>query len=108
MAPSGKNTFEFADIAREKGVKRVGPYMVPRGICPPPPLPAWPPLFKIKGVNYTISSACATSAHCIGQHALELIQLGKQDIALPAVARSRDWSSTIQFDRHGRPLHQVQ
>ncbi len=56
--------------------------------------------FKIKGVNYTISSACATSAHCIG-HALELIQLGKQDIVFAGGGEELDWSSTIQFDAMG-------
>ncbi len=74
---SSLNQVEAADIARSRGVKRVGPYMVPRimastvsaGLATP---------FKIKGVNYSITSACATSAHCIG-NAVEQIQLGKQD-----------------------------
>lgn len=78
---SSKNQVDAADILREKGVKRVGPYMVTRcmgstvSACLATP-------FKIKGVNYSISSACSTSAHCIG-HALELIQLGKQGFAIP-------------------------
>ncbi|MNK56943.1 3-oxoacyl-[acyl-carrier-protein] synthase 1 [compost metagenome] len=90
---SGKNTSESADIAREKGVKRVGPYISTTSACLATP-------FKIKGVNYTISSACATSAHCIG-HALELIQLGKQDIVFAGGGEELDWSSTIQFDAMG-------
>ena len=75
---SSKNQVEAIDILREKGVKRIGPYMVTRcmgstvSACLATP-------FKIKGVNYSISSACSTSAHCIG-NALEQIQLGKQDI----------------------------
>ena len=96
---SGKNTSESADIAREKGVKRVGPYMVPRTMSSTTSACLATP-FKIKGVNYTISSACATSAHCIG-HALELIQLGKQDIIFAGGGEELDWSSTIQFDAMG-------
>ena len=96
---SGKNTSESADIAREKGVKRVGPYMVPRTMSSTTSACLATP-FKIKGVNYTISSACATSAHCIG-HALELIQLGKQDIVFAGGGEELDWSSTIQFDAMG-------
>lgn len=75
---SSKSQVEAADILREKGVKRVGPYRVTQTMgstisaCLATP-------FKIKGVNYSISSACATSAHCIG-NAMEQIQLGKQDV----------------------------
>ena len=75
---SSSNQVEAADILREKGLKRVGPYRVTQTMgstvsaCLATP-------FQIKGVNYSISSACATSAHCIG-NAMELIQLGKQDI----------------------------
>lgn len=75
---SSKNQVEAADILRAKGVRRVGPYMVPRTMSSTTSACLATP-FKIKGVNYSISSACATSAHCIG-HALELIQLGKQDV----------------------------
>jgi 3-oxoacyl-[acyl-carrier-protein] synthase I len=77
----------------------VGPYMVPRTMSSTTSACLATP-FKIKGVNYTISSACATSAHCIG-HALELIQLGKQDIIFAGGGEELDWSSTIQFDAMG-------
>ena len=96
---SGKNTSESVDIAREKGVKRVGPYMVPRTMSSTTSACLATP-FQIKGVNYSISSACATSAHCIG-HALELIQLGKQDVVFAGGGEELDWSSTIQFDAMG-------
>lgn len=90
---------EAADILREKGVKRVGPYMVTRSMgstvsaCLATP-------FKIKGVNYSMSSACATSAHCIG-HAWELIQLGKQDIVFAGGAEELHWALSAQFDAMG-------
>ena len=75
---SSTNQVAAADIAREKGIKRIGPYMVPRTMAST--LSAClATAFQIKGVNYSIASACATSAHCIG-HAAELIQLGKQDV----------------------------
>ena len=96
---SGKNTSESVDIAREKGVKRVRPYMVPRTMSSTTSACLATP-FQIKGVNYSISSACATSAHCIG-HALELIQLGKQDVVFAGGGEELDWSSTIQFDAMG-------
>ena len=96
---SGKNTSESADIAREKGVKRVGPYMVPRTMSSTTSACLATP-FKIKGVNYTISSACATSAHCIG-HALELIQLGKQDIVFAGGGEELDWTLSCLFDAMG-------
>ncbi|MDD1606599.1 MAG: beta-ketoacyl-ACP synthase I, partial [Methylococcaceae bacterium] len=76
--PSTSNIVEAADILREKGVKKVGPYMVPRTMSSTNTACLATP-FKIKGVNYSITSACATSAHCIG-HAMELIQMGKQDV----------------------------
>ncbi len=74
------------DTLREKGVRRVGPYMVPRTMSSTTSACLATP-FKIRGVNYSMSSACATSAHCIG-HAVELIQLGKQDVILPVVVKS--------------------
>ena len=96
---SSKNQVGSADVIREKGVKRVGPYMVPRcmgstvSACLATP-------FKILGVNYSISSACATSAHCIG-HALELIQLGKQDVVFAGGGEELSWALSGQFDAMG-------
>lgn len=96
---SSANIVEAADIAREKGVKRVGPYRVTRTMgstvsaCLATP-------FKIKGVNYSITSACATSAHCIG-NALEQIQMGKQDIIFAGGGEELDWSLTVLFDAMG-------
>lgn len=93
------NQMEAMDILREKGVKRVGPYRVPRTMgstvsaCLATP-------FKIKGVNYSISSACATSAHCIG-NALEQIQLGKQDIVFAGGGEEEHWSQSFLFDAMG-------
>ena len=76
--PSTKNLVLAADTAREKGPKKVGPFMVPRTMSSTNSA-VLSTAFKIKGVNYSISSACSTSAHCIGNGA-ELIQLGKQDV----------------------------
>lgn len=96
---SSENIVEAADIMREKGIKRVGPYRVPRTMgssvsaCLAVP-------FQIKGVNYSITSACATSAHCIG-HALELIQLGKQDVIFAGGGEELHWSLTMLFDAMG-------
>lgn len=96
---SSKNQVEAADILREKGVKRIGPYMVPRTMSSTTSACLATP-FAIKGVNYTMSSACATSAHCIG-HAWELIQLGKQDIVFAGGGEEVDWSLAMQFDAMG-------
>lgn len=96
---SSKNQVEAADILREKGVKRVGPYMVPRTMSSTVSACLATP-FKIKGVNYSISSACATSAHCIG-HAVELIQLGKQDVVFAGGGEEVDWTLAMQFDAMG-------
>lgn len=96
---SGKNTSESVDIAREKGVKRVGPYMVPRTMSSTTSACLATP-FQIKGVNYSISSACATSAHCIG-HAMELIQLGKQDVVFAGGGEEEHWSQSCLFDAMG-------
>lgn len=96
---SPANLVEAADILRSKGVRRVGPYMVPRTMCSTTSACLATP-FKIKGVNYTISSACATSAHCIG-NGMELIQLGKQDIVFAGGAEGVHWSMTMLFDAMG-------
>src|SRR5262249_25098632 len=84
--PSTRAIVEAADTARNKGPKRVGPFAVPKAMSSTASatLATW---FKIKGVNYSISSACATSNHCIG-NAAEMIQMGKQDVSLPAAARN--------------------
>ncbi|MEJ2763326.1 beta-ketoacyl-ACP synthase I [Photobacterium sp. MCCC 1A19761] len=96
---SSHNQIAAVDILREKGVKRVGPYMVPRTMSSTVSACLATP-FKIRGVNYTMSSACATSAHCIG-HALELIQLGKQDIVFAGGGEELDWTLTMMFDAMG-------
>jgi 3-oxoacyl-[acyl-carrier-protein] synthase-1 len=96
---SNQNLIEANSIMAEKGVKRIGPYMVPRTMgstvsaCLATP-------FEIKGVNYSISSACATSAHCIG-NAYELIQLGKQDVVFAGGGEELHWSQTMLFDAMG-------
>ncbi len=97
--PSTSNLVNAADILREKGVKRVGPYMVPRTMSSTNTACLATP-FKIKGVNYSISSACATSAHCIG-HAMELIQLGKQDVVFAGGGEEVHWSMSVLFDAMG-------
>ncbi len=96
---SSLNQVNAVDILREKGVKRVGPYMVPRTMSSTVSACLATP-FKIRGVNYSMSSACATSAHCIG-HAAELIQLGKQDIVFAGGGEELDWSLTMMFDAMG-------
>ena len=96
---SSENQVISADVLREKSVKRIGPYMVTRcmgstvSACLATP-------FKIKGVNYSISSACATSAHCIG-NALEMIQLGKQDMVFAGGGEELHWALSSQFDAMG-------
>ncbi len=96
---SSKTQVEAADILREKGVKRVGPYVVPKTMSSTCSACLATP-FKIKGVNYSISSACATSAHCIG-HAVELIQLGKQDIIFAGGGEEVHWTLAMEFDAMG-------
>jgi 3-oxoacyl-[acyl-carrier-protein] synthase-1 len=96
---SSKTQVEAADILREKGVKRVGPYAVPKTMSSTCSACLATP-FEIKGVNYSISSACATSAHCIG-HALELIQLGKQDIIFAGGGEEVHWTLAMEFDAMG-------
>lgn len=96
---SAKNLVDSADTLREKSVKRVGPYRVTQTMgstvsaCLATP-------FKIKGVNYSITSACSTSAHCIG-NAMELIQLGKQDIVFAGGGEEESWTQTCMFDAMG-------
>ncbi|MCG9723197.1 beta-ketoacyl-ACP synthase I [Shewanella sp. Isolate7] len=96
---SSANQVQAADTLREKGVKRVGPYIVPRIMSSTTSACLATP-FKIKGMNYSISSACATSAHCIG-HAVELIQMGKQDMVFAGGAEEVDWTLTMGFDAMG-------
>ncbi len=96
---SSKNQVQAADTLREKGVKRVGPYIVPRIMSSTASACLATP-FKIKGTSYSISSACATSAHCIG-HAVELIQMGKQDMVFAGGAEEVDWTLTMGFDAMG-------
>lgn len=96
---SPENLVLAADILREKGIRRVGPYMVTRTMSSTTSACLATP-FKIKGVNYTISSACATSAHCIGNGA-ELIQLGKQDIVFAGGGEEVSWCMTLLFDGMG-------
>lgn len=96
---SSMNQVQAADILREKGVKRIGPYMVPRVMTSTVSACLATP-YKIKGVNYSITSACATSAHCIG-HAMELIQLGKQDVVFAGGGEEEHWTLTMMFDAMG-------
>ncbi|HIO29710.1 beta-ketoacyl-ACP synthase I [Marinobacter salarius] len=96
---SSASQVEAVDIMREKGVKRIGPYMVPR-IMTSTVSACLATAFKIRGVNYSMSSACATSAHCIG-HAAEQIQSGKQDIVFAGGGEEEDWSLTMLFDAMG-------
>ena len=96
---SNQNIVEAADILRKKGIKRVGPYRVPRTMGSTTSA-CLSTLFKIKGVNYSISSACSTSAHCIG-NAMEQIQLGKQDVVFAGGGEELDWSLTMLFDAMG-------
>lgn len=97
--PSTSNQVQAADIAREKGVKRIGPYMVPR--CMSSTNSAnLSTAMKIKGMSYSISSACSTSAHCIG-NAMETIQLGKQDIIFAGGGEELHWTLSMLFDAMG-------
>ncbi|MEJ6515767.1 MAG: beta-ketoacyl-ACP synthase I [Pseudomonadales bacterium] len=96
---SSSNLIEAADILREKGVKRIGPYRVTRTMGSTVSA-CLSTAYKIKGVNYSITSACSTSAHCIG-HAAELIQLGKQDIVFAGGGEEEHWSMSSLFDAMG-------
>ena len=94
--PSARTIVESADITRTKGPKRVGPFAVPKAMSSTASatLATW---FKIKGVNYSISSACATSNHCVG-NAYETIQIGKQDVIFAGGCEELDWSLSVLFD----------
>lgn len=96
---STANVVIAADTAREKGVKRIGPYMVPRTMTSTV-VASLATAFRIHGVNYSISSACATSAHCIGT-AMEQIQLGKQDLVFAGGGEEEHWSLSCLFDAMG-------
>ena len=93
------NQVEAADLLRAKGVRRVGPYMVTRTMCSTVSANL-ATAFRIRGINYSISSACATSAHCIGA-AMEQIQLGKQDIVFAGGGEELHWTQTMLFDAMG-------
>src|SRR6516164_2845768 len=97
--PSCRTLVEAADITRTKGPKRVGPFAVPKAMSSTASatLATW---FKIKGVNYSISSACATSNHCIG-NAAEVIQMGKQDVIFAGGCEELDWTLSVLFDAMG-------
>jgi 3-oxoacyl-[acyl-carrier-protein] synthase-1 len=97
--PSTHAIVEAADIARAKGVKRIGPFTVPKGMSsgPSATLSTW---FKIRGINLSISSACATSTHCIG-YGYEQIQMGKQDVVFAGGCEELDWTLSSLFDAMG-------
>ncbi len=97
--PSARTLVEAADTTRTKGPKRVGPFAVPKAMSSTASatLATW---FKIKGVNYSISSACATSSHCIG-NAAEMIQWGKQDVMFAGGCEELDWTMSVLFDAMG-------
>ena len=97
--PSTRAIVEAADVARAKGPKRVGPFAVPKSMCSTASatLSTW---FKIKGVSYSISSACATSNHCIGA-AYEQILMGKQDVMFAGGCEELDWTLSVLFDAMG-------
>ena len=97
--PSTRAQVAAADITREKGPKRVGPFAVPKAMCSTTSATA-ATNFEIKGVNYSISSACSTSAHCIG-NAAEQIQWGKQDIMFAGGGEELDWTLSVLFDAMG-------
>lgn len=96
---SSANQVQAADIMREKGIRRVGPYMVPRTMASTVSACLATP-FKIKGLNFSISSACATSTHCIG-NAVEQIQFGKQDIVFAGGGEEEHWTLSMLFDGMG-------
>jgi 3-oxoacyl-[acyl-carrier-protein] synthase-1 len=97
--PSTRTLVDAIDITRSKGPKRVGPFAVPKAMSSTASatLATW---FKIKGVNYSISSACATSNHCIG-NAYEMIQWGKQDVVFAGGCEDLDWTLSVLFDAMG-------
>jgi 3-oxoacyl-[acyl-carrier-protein] synthase-1 len=97
--PSTHAIVRAADITREKDPKKIGPFEVPKGMCSGPSA-ALATAFQIKGINYSIASACATSAHCIG-NATELIQWGKQDVIFAGGCEELDWTLSALFDAMG-------
>ncbi len=97
--PSTKAQIAAADIAREKGPKRVGPFAVPKCMSSTNSANI-ATNFKIKGINYSISSACSTSSHCIG-NAAEMIQWGKQDVMFAGGGEELDWALSVLFDAMG-------
>ncbi|MGF1630499.1 MAG: beta-ketoacyl-ACP synthase I [Kiloniellaceae bacterium] len=97
--PSTSNQVEAADLTRSKGPRRVGPYMVPRCMSSTNSANI-ATAFKIKGLSYSISSACSTSAHCIGNGS-ELIQMGKQDVVFAGGGEELHWTLTVLFDAMG-------
>ena len=97
--PSTRAIVAAADIAREKDPKKVGPFEVPKAMCSGPSA-ALATSFQIKGVNYSIASACSTSAHCIG-NAAEMIAWGKQDVMFAGGCEELDWTLSVLFDAMG-------
>ena len=96
---STENLTNAVDILRSKGIRRVGPYMVPRTMSSTNSA-TLSTMFKIKGISYSVSSACATSAHCIG-NAMEQIQMNKQDVMFAGGGDEVHWSMTMLFDAMG-------
>ncbi|WP_022711348.1 beta-ketoacyl-ACP synthase I [Pseudochrobactrum sp. AO18b] len=97
--PSTRTIVDSADITRDKGPKRVGPFAVPKAMSSTASA-TMATFFKIKGINYSISSACATSNHCIG-NAVEMIQYGKQDRMFAGGCEDLDWTLSVLFDAMG-------
>jgi 3-oxoacyl-[acyl-carrier-protein] synthase-1 len=97
--PSTRAIVHAADVTRQKDPRKVGPFEVPKGMCSGPSA-ALATAYQIKGVNYSISSACATSAHCIG-NGTELIQWGKQDVVFAGGCEELDWTLSVLFDSMG-------
>ena len=97
--PSTQNLLKSSELAKEGGSKKVGPFMVPRTMSSTNSATLATP-FKIKGVNYSITSACSTSSHCIG-NAYELIQMGKQNIMFAGGGEELHWTMSILFDAMG-------
>jgi 3-oxoacyl-[acyl-carrier-protein] synthase-1 len=97
--PSTRAIVEAADTARSKGVKRIGPFAVPKAMCsgPSATLSTW---FKVRGINLSISSACATSTHCMG-YGYEQIVMGKQDVVFAGGCEELDWTLSALFDAMG-------
>ncbi|WP_370250436.1 beta-ketoacyl synthase N-terminal-like domain-containing protein, partial [Thalassolituus sp.] len=96
---SASDIVDAVDTLRERGIRRVGPYRVTRSMGSTVSANLATPL-SIRGVNYSITSACATSAHCIG-NAMELIQWGKQDVMFAGGGEEEHWTLTMQFDAMG-------